>query len=178
MVINAFAKSFLIVMVLIVVPPIQARKVIASEYANLSPPNPSRATYTAPVFQPVKPVVPGPFESYEYPIVKWKPRYVSSMGETIAQLITSFEYGHMKYRVVLKLPKHYDYPPSLHFQFLDKNGFNIYGFNVYGNEFHPISGTELLEAQGDDNHFSETTLKLVSDYSVYEAGHNSLFRRF
>jgi hypothetical protein len=108
------------------------------------------------------------FETYEYPIIKWRPKPIADVPGAFAQLWTTYigssgTYGTMKYRLtLLKAPSPV---PALEVQILDRNGFKVTGFTAAGTFFEPIPGTSLVEAR-DQRPCREEDYKAACDYTV------------
>jgi hypothetical protein len=109
-----------------------------------------------------------PFELYNYPTIKWRPKPLADAPGGIAQLWTTYEWedkehrsGKMSYRLtVFKAPdKH-----LFEVQLLDNNGFKITQFNAA--DFHQIPGaSDIMEAR-DSHPCTEEQYKRASDYSI------------
>lgn len=109
-----------------------------------------------------------PFEMYDYPTIKWRPKPVAGVEGAIAQLWTTYETrgeggksGKINYRLTtFKAPNKMDYEVQL----LDKNGFKLMQFNA--TDFHQIPGSsEILEAR-DSYVCDEDEYRRVQDYSI------------
>jgi hypothetical protein len=91
------------------------------------------------------------WESRKYPFIKWKSHPITTAPGMTAQLNTTFTTkkdmfgrGTMKYTLTVS-----DIPQQLaafKVQLLDAKGFNLTEFEVAKERFHPIPGTQLLEA--------------------------------
>jgi hypothetical protein len=105
------------------------------------------------------------WDSYNYPLIKWKAHPITTIPGGVAQLDTTFESfrSYIKYR--LRLFKIATIPYSVHVQLLDSNGFNLHEFEVYSYSFHPIPGTSLVEA-ADETYCMEKDYRRARDYSI------------
>ena len=109
-----------------------------------------------------------PFEVYDYPTIKWRPKLLTDSPGAIAQLWTTYEWtdqghrsGKMNYRLTMfKTPNR----PQCEVQLLDDGGFKITQF--VASDFHPIPGAaDIMEAR-DSHPCTEDEYKRVHDYSV------------
>lgn len=106
--------------------------------------------------------LPEQFESYNYPVIKWQPKPVSTMPGAFVQLWTTYE-GKVKYKVTLfKAPT---LPRRMEITLLDQNGFKLTEFRVSMNDWAPVPGSSLYEAR-NDGYCSESDYKLARDISV------------
>ncbi len=110
----------------------------------------------------------GPFESYAYPTIKWRPKLVAGAPGAIAQLSTTYDSGArtnqpgiMKYRLTLfKAPG----MRQCEVQLLDDMGFKLTQFNV--STFREVSGApDIMEAR-DSLPCSEDDYKKAREYSI------------
>lgn len=115
-----------------------------------------------------KPDENSPYEMYDYPTIKWRPKPLSDAPGAIAQLWTTFEWtdqqhqaGKMNYRLtVFKAPER----SQCEVQLLDSQGFKISQFDA--SDFHLIPGaSDIMEAR-DSKECKEDEYKRVSDYSI------------
>ncbi len=111
----------------------------------------------------------GPFESDEYPTLKWRPKPLADSPDSIVRLWTKYESagaadgkgGVLKYKLTLYKPVNRN---SREVQLLDRDGFKIMQFNV--DDFHEIAGSaDLVEAR-DSFSCPESDYKKARDYSV------------
>lgn len=90
------------------------------------------------------------WESREYPVIKWKPVLVEGSFKAAARLTTTFEYGMVKYQILLGNQKgsflrggaeglyKSAAAQGLAVELLDKNGFKLGEFRIPGNALHLI----------------------------------------
>lgn len=110
-------------------------------------------------------------------IIKWKPHPIENLENGAAKLETDFTGGStfsalaggyvaegiLRFKLTLyKIPR---MPNLVHVRLLDKNGFALMDFRVKGNQFLPIRGTELIEANEQVN-CNESAYKRARDYQV------------
>ncbi len=109
-----------------------------------------------------------PFEMYDYPTIKWRPRPFADPDGAIAQLWTRYEWndnthssGKMNYRLtVFKAPG----KTQCTVQLLDDKGFKITQFDA--TDFHQVPGApDIMEAR-DSFAVTEDQYKKVGDYAV------------
>lgn len=109
-----------------------------------------------------------PFELYDYPTIKWKPKAMNEKPGAIAQLWTRYEAaepgkggGKMNYRLtIFKDPD----KSQCEVQLLDNMGFKLTQF--IASDFHEIPGAaEIMEAR-DSHDLTEDLYRKVRDYSV------------
>lgn len=110
-----------------------------------------------------------PFEMYDYPTIKWRPKPVADHPGAIVQLWTTFDHGddpastdgRIKYRLTMfKAPE----KTSCEVQLLDKMGFKVMQFDA--SDFHQIPGAaDIMEAR-DSQNCKESYYKKVEDYSI------------
>lgn len=110
------------------------------------------------------------WESYKFPIIKWKQHPITTVSDGIAQLTTTFDPsgGPLRNGVIkfnLTLSKFDALPNTVTVQMLDTNGFKLNEFTVYKDTFHPVPGTALVEAS-DENQCSRETYRKIRDYLV------------
>jgi len=121
------------------------------------------------------------YESINYPIIKWKPKPISSLPGGFVQLSTTYEQNYVKYKVTLfkskslqAAPKNGMNPPlspagiptfPIDVQLLDQNGFKLVQFTVNQNQWDVIPGTNVLEAR-DQLSCNEWDYKRSRDYTV------------
>jgi hypothetical protein len=90
------------------------------------------------------------WESYRYPVIKWKVHPITTIPGGIAQLSTTIDptgkFGGPVMRFQLKLFKIERVPRMTTVELLDVNGFKLIEFHIAGGQFHPIPGTEVVEA--------------------------------
>ncbi len=109
-----------------------------------------------------------PYEEYNYPIIKWRPKPLNDAPGALAQLWTTYEWddsehknGKMNYRLTLYKVTGKN---LCEVQLLDDTGFKITEFNA--SDFYPIPGsTDLIEAR-ESHPLSEEKYKRVQDYSI------------
>jgi hypothetical protein len=109
-----------------------------------------------------------PWESYEYPLIKWKPKSLADVPNAIAQLHTTYEWtdpthksGIMKYRLTMFKAME---KTQCELQLLDNNGFKITQFVV--SDFHKIpNAPDIMEAR-DSQACTEEEYKKIGDYSI------------
>jgi len=109
------------------------------------------------------------WESYNYPLIKWKTHSITTDSSGAAQLTTTFEtthtgYGTLKYKLIFKGKPLLNYA-SRSVQLLDTNGFKLKEIDINSYSFHPVPGTALWEATGDVSCY-EKDYRPVSDYTV------------
>lgn len=125
------------------------------------------------------------YEEYNYPIIKWKPKPVSSIPKAIAQLSTTYEVNELKFKITLFRPattsettKPYGagqgiqetsssivIPNTVTVSLLDQNGFKLTDFIVNQQQWERIPGTSILEAR-DKINCDELNYRRARDYSV------------
>lgn len=121
------------------------------------------------------------FESYNYPMIKWKPKAISRIPGAIVQLATTFELNEMKYKLTLfKTPSEVKVsgsqgvqeasnalmvPSRVSVQLLDQNGFKLIEFSIGSQQWDQIPGTNVLEAR-DKLNCNEWDYRRSRDYSV------------
>ncbi|MGD9684276.1 MAG: hypothetical protein AB7W16_24185 [Candidatus Obscuribacterales bacterium] len=117
-----------------------------------------------------------PFETYRYPLIKWKPRFVSGIDGAIAQLTTTkYDTAYVKFQLkVFKLPAE---PLSAQIEILDKDGFKVGSLQAY--HFQQIPGTTVFEAKGEGM-LSDQSYRRAFDYTVSASCKNNYggIRRF
>ncbi len=94
------------------------------------------------------------WESKKYPLIFWKAHPVTVVPGALGQLTTSFDpkedvlrRGTLKYSIKLtELPAAL---PGIAVQLLDANGFKLSEFEILRDQFHPVSGSTIIEAAGD-----------------------------
>ena len=115
-----------------------------------------------------KPDANSPFELYEYPTIKFRPKPLNDAEGALAQLSTRFEkgdgpnsLGKMNYKLtIFKAPGR----QQCEIQLLDDMGFKLSQFSA--SDFQPIPGsTEVMESR-DAFSLTEAEYKKVRDYSV------------
>ena len=109
-----------------------------------------------------------PVETYDYPIIKWRPKALADPPGAIGQLWTTYEWtdqqhqqGKINYRLTVfkAADKH-----QCQVQLLDSTGFKITQFDV--SAFHPVPGaSDIMEAR-ESHPCSEDDYKKVGDYSI------------
>lgn len=108
-----------------------------------------------------------PFESYDYPTIKWRAKPLAEAQGAIAQLSTRYESaepsqpGRMNYKLtVFKAPG----KGQCEIQLLDDAGFKLMQFDA--TDFHQIPGTaDIMEAR-DSHACTEEEYRRVRDYSI------------
>lgn len=108
-----------------------------------------------------------PFEEYNYPTIKWRPKQLDDAPGAIVRLWTTFEPGNnpdtgtMKYKLTLFKASNRNVREV---QLLDGMGFKLFQFNA--SDFHDIPGaSDIVEAR-DSYACSEDQYKKAQDYSV------------
>ncbi|MBX9772672.1 MAG: hypothetical protein K2X29_14940 [Candidatus Obscuribacterales bacterium] len=103
-----------------------------------------------------------PFESSQYPVLKWRPKAFPSGG--FLQLQTTYQDGGVQYIVTLfKVPS---VPWSFNVDILDRNGFKLGSALVFGSDCHSVPGSNLLQARGMVWSGNEEKYKQAYDYSI------------
>jgi hypothetical protein len=111
-----------------------------------------------------------PFESYDYPTIKWRAKPLAQPEGAIAQLYTTYEWndkshqpgtGRMNYRfTVFKAGDR----KQFEVQMLDDKGFKISQFDI--SDFRPVPGAPDIMDARDSHEFSEDEYKKFGDYAV------------
>jgi hypothetical protein len=96
-------------------------------------------------------------------LIEWKAHPVTTIPSGEAKLSTDYQEGSLKYK--LTLSKVQKMPYWLYLQLLDANGFQLTEVSIFGSDFHPVPGTELLEATGTSL-LNETDYRRAADYLV------------
>ena len=122
-----------------------------------------------------------PYEMYDYPTIKWKPKPVAEIPGAIVQLWTTFEPssqsnqapngtenqagrpapGKMSYRLtVFKAPAKNQFEVQL----LNEMGFKLMQFNA--EDFHQVPGTQDITEARDSQPCTEEEYRKISEYSI------------
>jgi hypothetical protein len=115
-----------------------------------------------------KPDPDSPFESYEYPTIKWRAKSLSDADGAIGRLWTTYEPngspekpGLMKYKLTLFKATN---KSMREVQLLDAQGFKLLQFQA--GDFHDIPGAaDVIEAR-DGVACQEDVYKKAQDYSI------------
>jgi hypothetical protein len=101
-----------------------------------------------------------PWESYEYPTIKWRAHPLADAPGAIVQLSTTYDAGNLKYRLTLFKGR----ADQREVQLLDGQGFKLMQFEA--SDFHDVPGApDIVEAR-ESVACPEKQYKMIRDYSV------------
>ena len=101
-------------------------------------------------------------ETYNYPMIKWQPKPVSTIPGAFIQLQTLYD-GKLKCKTTLF--KATALPRSLHITLLDQFGFKLADVRIDQNDWSPLPGSNLYEAR-NDGFCSELEYRKARDFSI------------
>lgn len=109
-----------------------------------------------------------PYELYDYPTIKWRPKAIAEVPGAIVQLWTRYEptdaaspSGKVNYKLtVFKAPD----KGACEVQLLDDMGFKLIQFNA--GDFHNIPGAPNIMEARESFPCTEAEYKKVRDYSI------------
>lgn len=109
-----------------------------------------------------------PYEMYDYPTIKWKPKALADAPGALAQLWTKFEAnpqnpetGKVNYRLTLyKVPD----KGSCEVQVLDETGFKLLQFNA--TDFFKTPGAPNITEARESFPCTEEEYRKMQDYSI------------
>lgn len=115
------------------------------------------------------------WESYNFPVIKWKAHAVPKIADAIGQLSTTFVpsqgrygllHGTVKYKLTLyKVPE----VRHLSIELVDRDGFSITKALFSASAFHHVPNSEnLIEAAGESQ-CSEADYRRITDYSINDS---------